>query len=142
MEVVLNNKKRSSLIEKLERKVEQKIRERGAFRKAAASKWLVLLSFMVLFFTLGYFLRWLDPLSALLDGGVIMLLLLGAIAVMMSHIWAIWATQIILIELLSAYRNLFDEPIKLFTTWQIILTYGTTYFLLFWSFLWCFNKWL
>lgn len=141
MEVVLNNKK-SSLIEKLERRVEQKIEQRGTFHKVAALKWFLLFSFMVLFFTLGYFLRMLDPLSAILDGGVIMLLLLGAIAVMMAHIWAIWAAQSILIELLSVYRNLFDESIKLFTTWQIILTYGATYFLLFWSFLWCFSKWL
>lgn len=142
MEIILNRKKGNSLIEKLERKVEQKIKQRGAFRKTVVLKWVMLLTGMVLFFTLGYFLRWLDPLSAILDGGVIMLLLLGAIAVMMAHIWAIWAVETILVELLSVCRNLFNEPIKLFTSWQIILTYGATYFLLFWSFLWCFSKWL
>lgn len=142
MEIILDNEKRSSLIGRLERRVEQKIEQRGAFRKVAVLNWLVLFCFLVLFFILGYTLRWLDPLSALLDGGVIMLLLLGAIAAMMGHIWAVWATQSILMELLIACRDLFGEPVKLFTSWQIIFMYGATYFLLFWSFLWCFGAWL
>jgi hypothetical protein len=142
MEIISDNEKRSSLIEKLERRVEERMEQRGTLRKAAILNGLVLFSFIALFFILGYALRWLDPLSALLDGGVIMLLLLGAIAVMMGHIWAVWATQSILMELLISCRDLFGEPVKLFTSWQIIFTYGAAYFLFFWSFLWCFSMWL
>jgi hypothetical protein len=140
MKIVLDNEKRCSLIEKLERKVEQRIEERETVRKAAALNWFVLLSLIVLFFILNYLLRRLDPLSAPLDGSVIMLVTFGAIAVMMGHIWATWTTENILNELLSACTNIFGEPIKLFTSWQIIFTYGAIYFLLFWSFLWCFSK--
>lgn len=142
MEIILNNKEKRSLVEKLEDRVEQRIRERGTSVKSSVLKGLLLLSLILLFFMSSHLLRQVDPLSAIVDGGVLMLLLLGAMAVLIAHIWAVWATQSILIELLSMYRTLFDEPIKAFTSWQTILTYGAIYFLLFWSFLWCFSKWL
>ena len=142
MEFTLKNEKRASLLRKLEDRVEQKILDRGYFANIEVMNWVILFCFMALFFGLGYLLRWLDPLAAIMDGGVMMLLLLGALAVMIAHIWAVWATRTVLRELLTASRELFGESIKQFTSWQIILTYGATYFLLFWSFLMCFSKWL
>lgn len=140
MEIVMNSKRAGTLLGKLERKIERRIASQKTSWNRETIWVLIFVFLMVAFLMAGYVLRRLDPMAAILDIGVLMVLLLSLIAVFIAHVWATLATECVMIELIHVGRSRFGELFNNINTWQIISSYGASYFLFFCSFLWCFSK--
>lgn len=141
MEITIKKPRNGSLVEHLENKIEKRVSEQLAIPKSSnwsIRLWLAIL--VLLFLTCGNALRGIDPMAAIMDLGVLMVLLLALIAVVLAHTWAIWASKALLKELMSTAKTQFGETFKNLTVWQIIICFGASYVLLFSSFLWGFSK--
>lgn len=140
MDISIKKPRECSLVERLENKIEKRVSEQFAIPKYRNVALQIVVILVLLFLTCGYVLRRIDPMAAIMDLGVLMVLLLVLLALSLAHVWALWACKALLSELVKTAKSQFGETFKNLTLWQIIICYGASYVLLFSSFLWGFSK--